>query len=311
MKQISINNLERHIECRSKSNGIKKRFGKYMGLGFIAPWLIAFIAFEAIPILSSFYHSFTNWSVTGGAEFIGFSNYNEAFTRDTLFWKSVTNTLIYIGISVPLTTIAALLVAMLLNTKIKGMAIYRSIYYLPSIISSVAAAMVWIYIFDSRHGLLNYALELVGIPAVQWLSNPDAAKPALIIMTFWTIGVPMVIYLAGLQGIPGVLYEAAEIDGATGWQRFKFITIPLITPTIYFNFMMNLIKAFQIFNNAFIMTAGGPNNSTLFYMLNIYNNAFRYYRMGYASALAVILFIFVLVLTIIIYKTSDRWVFYG
>lgn len=288
------------------------RRGQWIGLLFVIPWLLSFLAFDAIPILSGFYYSFTDWSITGReTSFIGFANYSEALNRDPLFWKSVSNTVFYIVFSVPLGTITAFSIALLLNVKIRGKSLYRSFFYLPSLIPAVAASMVWTFIFETRRGILNYALELLGLPIVQWLGNPNAAKPALIIMTMWTVGVPMVIYLAGLQSIPQELYEVAEIDGANAWHRLFRITIPLMTPTIFFNFMMSLITAFQVFNNAFIMTGGGPNNATLFYMLHIYNNAFRYFRMGYASALAVLLFLLVLGLTILIYRTSDRWVFYS
>ena len=288
MATVSSNSWERGKFPRSRPLLSRFRRGQWIGLLFIAPWLLSFLAFDAIPILSSFYYSFTDWSITGRTTtFIGFANYTEALKNDPLFWKSVSNTAFYIVFSVPLGTITAFSIALLLNVQVKGKSLYRSFFYLPSLIPAVAASMVWTFIFETRRGILNYGLELLGLPIVQWLGNPNAAKPALIIMTMWTVGVPMVIYLAGLQSIPHEYYEVAEIDGANVWQRLFKITIPLMTPTIFFNFMMSMITAFQVFNNAFIMTGGGPNNATLFYMLHIYNNAFRYFRMGYASALAV------------------------
>lgn len=283
-----------------------------IGYVFIAPWLLAFVAFEAYPILSGFYHSFTDWTATGKAErFVGLDNYVEAFTRDPLFWKAVSNTIYFIGVSVPLGIIAAFALAMLLNSRIGGTTMYRTIYYLPSVVPAVAAVIVWVFIFETRRGILNFGLELLGLPAIRWLSDPSWAMPALIIMSLWSIGASMIIFLAGLQGIPQELYEAAEVDGASGWHSLWRITVPLMTPTIFFNLVMSLVAAFQAFNNAFIMTNGGPNNATLLYMLHLYNNAFRYFRMGYASALAVVLFIIVFGLTLFVYRSSKRWVYYS
>ncbi|MCL4830777.1 MAG: sugar ABC transporter permease, partial [Caldilinea sp.] len=291
----------------------RRRLPRWLiGYVFISPWLLAFVAFEAYPILSGFYHSFTDWTATGRAErFVGLDNYVEAFTRDPLFWKAVSNTIYFIGVSVPLGIIAAFALAMMLNSKISGTTLYRTIYYLPSVVPAVAAVIVWIFIFETRRGILNFGLELVGLPAIRWLSDPAWAMPALIIMSLWSIGASMIIFLAGLQGIPQELYEAAEVDGANGWHNLWRITVPLMTPTIFFNLVMSLVAAFQAFNNAFIMTNGGPNNATLLYMLHLYNNAFRYFRMGYASALAVVLFIIVFGLTLFVYRSSKRWVYYS
>lgn len=283
-----------------------------VGYVFIAPWLVAFLAFEALPILSGFYHSFTDWTATGkAANWVGFANYTEALTRDPLFWTAVKNTLYYIGVSVPLGIIVAFALALMLNAKIRGTGVYRTIYYLPSVVPTVAAVIVWTFIFETRRGILNFVLELLGLPPIRWLSDPAWAMPALIIMSLWGIGASMVIFLAGLQGIPQELYEAAEVDGANGWQKLWRMTVPLMTPTIFFNLIMSLVAAFQAFNNAFIMTNGGPNNATLLYMLHLYNNAFRYFRMGYASALAVMLFVVVFGVTFLVYRSSKRWVYYS
>lgn len=283
-----------------------------VGYVFIAPWLVAFVAFEALPILSGFYHSFTDWTATGkAAKWVGLNNYSEALTRDPLFWKAVTNTLYYIGVSVPLGIVVAFALALMLNAKIRGRDAYRTIYYLPSVVPTVAAVIVWTFIFETRRGILNFLLELVGLPPIRWLSDPNWAMPALIIMSLWGLGASMVIFLAGLQGIPQELYEAAEVDGANGWHKLWSLTVPLMTPTIFFNLVMNLVAAFQAFNNAFIMTNGGPNNATLLYMLHLYNNAFHYFRMGYASAMAVMLFIVVFGVTLLVYRSSRRWVYYS
>jgi multiple sugar transport system permease protein len=304
------------VESRGRAIGARSRRRwrqqGLVGYVFIAPWLVAFLAFEALPILSGFYHSFTDWSATGkAANWVGFANYAEALTRDPLFWKAVTNTLYFIGVSVPLGIVVAFALALMLNAKIRGSGAYRTIYYLPSVVPTVAAVIVWTFIFETRRGILNFLLELLGLPAIRWLSDPNWAMPALIIMSLWSIGASMVIFLAGLQGIPQELYEAAEVDGAGAWHKLLRLTVPLMTPTIFFNLIMSLVAAFQAFNNAFIMTNGGPNNATLLYMLHLYDNAFRYFRMGYASAMAVMLFIVVFTVTFLVYRSSRRWVYYS
>jgi len=302
---------ERTVQVRSAPAG-RRKWGKWLGYVFIAPWLISFLAFDLIPILSGFYHSFTRWTATGSeATFIGWDHYTEALQNDPLFWKSVWNTLYFMGVSVPLGIIVAFLLALLLNANIRGMTTYRTIYYLPSVVPIVAASIVWVFIFETRRGILNFLLETVGLTPIRWLSDPNWAMPALIIMSLWGLGATMIIFLAGLQGIPQEMYEAAQVDGATGVQRLLRITVPLMTPTIFFTLVLNLVNAFQAFANAFILTNGGPNNATLLYMIHIYNNAFRYFRMGYASTLAVLLFLVVFSLTVFVYRTSDRWVYYS
>lgn len=300
---------ERAVTARSVPR--RRRWGFLLGYVFIAPWLLAFLLFDAVPILSGFYHSFTKWNALGEAQWVGTDNYVEALTRDPLFWRSVTNTLYYIGVSVPLGIILAFVLALMLNANIRGQGVYRTLYYLPSVVPTVAAVIVWVFIFETRRGILNRGLELVGLPPVRWLSDPNWAMPALIIMSLWGFGATMIIFLAGLQGIPQELYEAAEVDGAHRGQRLLRITLPLMTPSIFFTLIMNLVGAFQAFNNAFIMTGGGPNNATLLYMINLYNHAFSYFRMGYASALAVMLFVVVFGITVAVYRTSDRWVYYS
>lgn len=288
------------------------RFRRYLGFVFIAPWLIAFLAFDLIPTGAAFYYSFTDWSVLSpNTTFVGIDNYREMFSEDTLYWKSVRNTLYYTAISVPLGVVAAFILALMLNARIRFQGMFRTLFYLPAVIPTVAASIVWLWLFDTNRGLINYGLSLVGIDPVRWLTSPDWSKNALIIMSLWAIGSGMVIYLAGLQNIPVEFYEAAEIDGAGTLNKIFNITIPLMTPTIFFNLLLGMIGSFQVFNAAFILTEGGPINSTLFYMLHLYNNAFSYSRMGYACAMAVLLFVTVLMLTIFINWTSRRWVFYS
>lgn len=288
------------------------RFRKYLGFVFIAPWLIAFLAFDLIPTASAFYYSFTDWNVISkSSNWVGLANYREMFAGDRLFWPSVMNTLYYVVFAVPLGVVAGFLLALLLNSKVRFQGLFRTLFYLPAVVPTVAAIMIWLWIFDTNNGILNWVLGLAGVDPVRWLTSPDYSKPALIIMSLWTIGGGMVIYLAGLQNIPEELYEAAEIDGASGWNKTINITIPLMTPTIFFNLLLGLIGSFQVFNAAFIMTAGGPVNSTRFYMLHLYEKAFQDSQMGYACAMAVLLFIVVLAITILVNWSSNHWVFYG
>jgi len=288
------------------------RLRKYIGLVFISPWLIAFLAFDLIPTASAFYYSFTDWNVIAKtSNWVGWANYERMFTGDRLFWPSVKNTLYYVAFAVPLGVVAGFLLALLLNARIRFQGLFRTLFYLPAVVPTVAAVMIWLWIFDTNNGILNWFLSMVGIDPIRWLTSPDFSKPALIIMSLWTIGGGMVIYLAGLQNIPEELYEAAEIDGASGWNKLINITVPLMTPTIFFNLLLGLIGSFQIFNAAFIMTGGGPVNSTRFYMLHLYEKAFQDSQMGYACAMAVLLFIVVLAITVFVNWSSKRWVFYG
>jgi len=298
-----------HVAARRTS--LPRRLHRLRGWLFISPWLIAFAVFDFIPTAAAFVLSLTNWSgISGRFEYVALDNYRELL-EDRLFWKSLWNTVYYTFISVPLGLAVAFVLALLLNSRIRGQTVYRTLYYLPSVVPTVAASVVWLWIFDTRRGILNYLLGLVGIPPIHWLTSPQWSKNALIIMSLWTIGGTVLIYLAGLQDIPQELYEAAEVDGANTFQKITRITIPLMTPTIFFNLVIGIIGSFQVFNVAFITTGGGPVNSTLFYMLYLYNNAFSYFRMGYASAMAVILFLLVLVLTICVYRSSGRWVHYA
>jgi multiple sugar transport system permease protein len=285
---------------------------KHLGYVFIAPWLIAFLAFDIVPTLSAFYYSFTDWNVIAkSSNWVGTENYQEMFAGDRLFWPSVKNTLYYVAFAVPLGVVAGFVLALLLNTKVRFQGLFRTLFYLPAVVPTVAATMVWLWIFDTRRGILNWVLGTVGLDPIRWLTSPEWSKPALIIMSLWSIGGGMVIYLAGLQNIPQDLYEAADVDGASALNKLFNITIPLMTPTIFFNLLLGLIGSFQVFNAAFIMTAGGPVNSTRFYMLHLYEKAFQDSQMGYACAMAVLLFIVVLMITIFVNWTSKRWVFYG
>jgi len=276
---------------------------------FIAPWILGFILFIGGPIVASLYFSLTNYTVLSSPEFIGFGNYISLF-KDPLFWTSLYNTIYYAIFFIPLGILTAFSLSILLNQNVRGLAIYRTIYYLPSIVPAVANAILWIWLLNPQWGLINVMLKMIGIEGPGWLTSEKWSKPGLILMSLWGVGSWIIIYLAGLQGVPEQLYEAAEVDGATKLQRFLYITVPLMTPTIFFTLITGLIGAFQVFTQAYIMTNGGPVNSTLFYALYLFRNAFNYLKMGYASAMAWILFLIVLVLTLIQFKLANKWVFY-
>jgi multiple sugar transport system permease protein len=274
-----------------------------------APWIAGFVVFGGGPMLFSLLMSFCDYDILNPPRFVGLHNFRWMFTEDRLLPLSLVNTL-FMVIGVPLGMALSLAVALLLNLKIRGMAVWRTFFYLPAIVPMVASSILWIWIFNPQGGLINQALHLFGRPGPLWLQSPQWSKPAIILMGLWGAGGGMIIWLAGLKGIDQQLYEAAGLDGANAWQRFRHITIPQLTPYIFFNLVMGLIGTFQIFGQAFIMTQGGPDNSTLFYVYHLFNNAFRYGHMGYASAMAWVLFILVLVVTVFQLKGSKRWVYY-
>ena len=253
--------------------------------------------------------SFCEYDVLSPPKFVGFDNYITMFTEDPTFGLSLWNTLYY-ALSVPLGMALSLAIAMLLNYEIKGMAVYRTFFYLPAIMPAVAASLLWIWIFNPEQGILNNLLAQIGIVGPKWLQNEYWSKPALIIMSLWGAGGGMIVWLAGLKGIPAHLYEAAELDGAGRFRQFINITLPMLSPYILFNMIMGIIGSFQVFTQAYIMTRGGPIDSTLFYAYALFNNAFKYMRMGYASALAWVLFAIVLTLTVLNLWLSKRWVHY-
>ena len=281
----------------------------YAGYGFASPWFIGFLVFGGGPIVFSLFMSFCEYDVLSPPKFVGLRNYLTMFTQDKLFYKSLWNT-VFMAFGIPLGMMVSLGIAMLLNYEIKGMAVYRTFFYLPAIMPAVAASILWIWIFNPHEGILNALLAKVGIPGPAWLQNQYWSKPALILMGLWGAGAGMIVWLAGLKGIPKHLYEAAEIDGAGRWRKFWNITVPMLSPYILFNLIMGLIGTFQIFTQAYIMTQGGPVDSTLFYAYNLFNNAFRYMKMGYASSLAWVLFGIILVLTVIQLRISRYWVHY-
>jgi multiple sugar transport system permease protein len=280
-----------------------------MGYLFLSPWLIGFVVFLLGPMISSIFLSLTDYKMLRPPVWIGLANYERMFT-DQFVWHSLRVTMSYTGIAVPLGLVTAMAVAVLLNQKIFASGVFRTIFYLPSVISGVAVALVFSWIFNYRFGILNFFLSLGGIEGPNWLGSPKYALWAFVLMSLWGIGANVVIYLAGLQGVPVSLHEAATIDGAGPWTRFWKITIPLITPVILFTLVMGVIGTFQTFTQAYIMTGGGPANATLFYLLYLYRNAFNWFEMGYASALAWLLFVIIMICTVILWASSARWVYY-
>ena len=276
----------------------------------ISPWLVGFVVWTVGPMLASFFLSFTRYNVVSPTVWLGVANYREIFTVDPLFWQTLKVTFSYAIMSLPAGLVMGLAVALLLNLKVPGLSVWRAIYYLPSVIAGVAVAVLWQYVFNPRFGVLNWVLSLIGIKGPGWLADPKWALPSLALMSVWGAGGSMILYLSALQAVPTALYDAAKIDGANAWDRLRHVTLPMISPVIFFNLVMGTIGTFQYFTNAYVMTQGGPANATLFYNLHLYNNAFRYFRMGYASALAWILFVIILFFTLLIFKSSGTWVYY-
>jgi multiple sugar transport system permease protein len=281
----------------------------FAGYLAILPWLLGFLIFSLGPIVASFVLMFVRWEVVTPPAWAGLDNFDRLI-NDPLVPVSLWNTLFYTVLAVPLHLLAALAAALLLNVGVRGTNIYRVLIYLPSQMPVVASAILWFFIFSPTYGLGNAVLGWFGLPAQQWLFDVNLVKPSLVIMAVWSLGGAMIIFLAGLQGIPEALYEAARIDGAGAWRLFRHITVPLLSPTIFFNLIIGIIGSFQVFTNVLIMTNGGPGNASLVFVLYIYRNAFQNFRMGYASLLAWILFLMVLLLTIVQFRVSRSWVFY-
>jgi multiple sugar transport system permease protein len=281
------------------------------GLLFTLPAIVGLIGFTFLPVLQALYYSFTQYSVLESPRWVGADNYVTMFTDDALFVTSLKNTFYFVGCAVPLQVIVAFMLALLLNIKARGQAIYRTLFYLPSIMPLVATSMLWLWIFNPQYGILNTLLGLVGIRGPGWISSPTWAMPSLILMSVWGVGGWVIIYLAGLQDVPQEMLEAAELDGATSRQKMLHIVVPLMSPYILFHFINGLIFGFQYFTEVFIMTRGGPGTATMVYSMYLFQNAFQYFKMGYASAMAWFMFIVVLLATLIIFRTSARRIYYA
>lgn len=281
-----------------------------VGILFASPWILGFLIFLTYPLVASLIYSFTNFSILRPPKLIGLQNYNELF-HDEVFYKSLSNTLLYVAGAVPLGTVVAILLALLLNTKVKGMSIYRTMFFLPTLVPMVALGTLFSWVFNGDFGLLNAAFRRIGVPPPNWMGDPAWTKWTLILISIWGCGQAMVIYLAGLQDVPVTLYEAAELDGAKAWGKTINVTLPMISPVILFNVVMGIIGSLQIFAVPYVMFPGGaPARSTYFYASYLYDNAFQYQRMGYASAMGWVLFLITLALTLIALKLSERHVHY-
>ena len=292
----------------------KKRQRKENAWGFLfcLPCILGFIFFAFLPMCISLYYSFTDYNIISKCNFVGLSNYQNLFSgTDPYFYKSLFVTVLYVALSVPSSLIVAFLLAMLLNTNVKGKGIFRTIFYLPSIVPVVGMSAVWLWVFNSDFGLVNMLLKSVGLPAVQWLSSETMVIPTLVITNLWTIGSTMVIFLAGLQDVPRQLLEAVEIDGGGGFKKLFHVIIPMMTPTIFYNLGMGIINGFQVFTQAYVITQGGPNNASLFYVYYLYREAFEFMRMGSACSIAWVLFLIIMLLTGIMFKLQKKWVYYG
>ena len=295
-------------KVRLKKN--KKSFQKMIPYLFISPWLIGFTAFTLGPLLLSFYMSVHDWPVIGEATIVGLRNYVDMFTKDTQFYRSLAITFKFALIFVPLNMIVALILAVMISKNIKGIPLFRVIFYIPSVVSGVAVAIIWGWILDSNNGILNYLLSLIGIDGPRWLQDPKWAIIAIIIASGWGVGNMMLIFYTDIKGIPRSYYEAAVMDGASSIRQFFSITLPVITPTILFNLVTSTITALQQLTLVILLTGGGPLKSTYFYGLFVYENAFKHHKLGYASANAWVMFIVILLMTAVIFKSSSTWVFY-
>ena len=277
---------------------------------FASPWIIGLLVFTIGPMVASLYLSFTDYAVIDSPKWVGVDNYVHMFTDDPLVWQALRVTGMYSLGAIPLTLIVSFLIALLMHQRVYGVRVFRTIYYLPSVIAGVPVALLWMWILNPEFGLMNNFLRLFGIEGPKWLYSTTWVIPSFVLMSLWQIGVPMVVFLAGLQGIPMHLYEAAEIDGAGWWAKFRHVTLPMMSPVILFVMIGLIIDSFQTFTPAFLMTNGGPANASLFYGLYLYNNAFKWFKMGYASALAWLMFLIILLLTGLVFRSSIRWVYY-
>ena len=288
------------------------------GYLFISPWILGMVLFALGPILASFGLAFTRWNLFTEPEYVGWANFQK-LAHDPLFYKSVFNTIYYTIFAVPLGLVLALGLAMLVNHRLRGINFFRTAFFLPNVVAGIAMLLLWKWLFDPNFGLINLFLDWTGLMAVfewigigrpQWISSRAGAMPGMIFMSIWGLGGSMMIFLAGLQNIPRELIEAAELDGAGPWKRFRYVTLPLLTPTIFFLTMVGVIGSLQIFNQAYVMTQGGPAHATLFYVLYLFQTAFERFQMGYACAMALVLFIITLIVSLIQLAMGKKWVHY-
>ncbi len=304
--------VEQRVRTGRHKMGPLARHEARTGLLFVLPWLVGLVLFTAYPVIYSFYLSFTSYNIIQDPRWVGLDNYRTMLDVDPLFWTAVKNSAYFAVISVPLRLLIAFVLALMLAIETRFMGAYRTLFYLPALVPPVAGTIIFMLLFDPRAGLLNRFIGIFGVEPIAWLLDPQWSKPALIILSLWTLGADSLIFLAGLKDVPADIMDAASVDGAGWFRRLLNITLPLITPVILFNLVMGIIGSFQIFAQALIIggTNGDPLDSTLMYMVLLYKNAFRYFSMGYASAMAVVLFVAILALTLVIFRTSRYWVFY-
>lgn len=293
-----------------KKVGMNARRQTVWGWILISPLVLGLSLWVVFPMGLSFFTSLTQWDMLSKPTFVGFQNYIKIFTEDELFLKSIRNTMYFTIISVPAQMVVALGGALLLNSNIKGKGIFRTIYYLPALIPIVVTSVMWLWMFNHQYGLINHFLNTLGLNRVQWIDSQEMVIPSLAIMNVWNVGNVIVIFLAGLQGIPSDLMEAVDIDGGHYGHKFLYVILPLLSPIVLYNMIVNIIKCLQLFVEPYIMTNGGPVNSSLSFVLHIYNNAFKYGKMGMANAMAWVLFILTMIISLIIFKTSDQWTYY-
>lgn len=300
------------IQARQRPMSPMGRREARAGLLFVLPWILFLLIFTAYPVLGTFYLAFTEYSVMESPRWVGVQNFQTMFTEDPAFWKAVKNSAIYAVVSVPLKLAVALGLALILNLGVRGISVYRLLYYLPALVPPVAATIIFTLMFTPNAGPINVFLEGIGVQAPLWLRDPTWAKPVLIMLSLWPLGIETLVFLAGLKEIPQDYLDAAALDGAGPWQRFRSITLPLLSPVMLFNLVIGVIYSFQVFTQALVIggTTGEPLESTLMFMVLIYRSAFRYFSMGYAAALSVILFLAVMGLTLLIFRTTRYWVHY-
>ncbi len=295
---------------RNRPSGRNARRETLTALCFASPWIVGFCVFLAYPLIASFYYSFCDYSVLRSPVWIGGQNYS-MLVRDELFWKGLQNTAIYAAMALPFGMAVAISLALLLNAKVRGMTVYRTIFFVPSLVPTIPLAVLWLWVFNGEHGILNEALKWLHIPGPNWLGDPHWSKPALALLAIWGAGNAMVIYLAGLQDVPAEMYEAAELDGAGFWAKTRHVTLPMLSPVILFNGFMGIIGTLQVFAEPYVMFPGGaPVRSTYFYTMYLFDNAFIFHKMGYACAMGWIMFVIILCLTLLALRLSEKHVHY-
>ncbi len=298
------------VQGRKDGTSHYRRAEMWAGYLCISPWIISFLLLTAGAMVFGLALAFFETDLLSEVKFVGLGNFTR-LVDDKLFAKSLINTAYYTFTTVPVSTVAAFFMALILNQGVWGQGIFRTIYYLPSVVSGVAVSIIWIWLFSPQKGLINQFLALFGVsPGPRWFYSEEWAMPGLIIMSLWGVGGAMLIYLAGLQGIPKEMYEASEIDGAGPFRRLIAITVPMMTPTIFYNVIMNIIGSFQVFTSAFVATQGGPNNATLTLVLYLYRKSFQQFRFGYASAISWALLLIIMIFTVLVFRSSSAWVYY-